>query len=71
MLSFLFKYPISKLTAPEAAQIELLIITLNLQKPVLTASSIFVVGTRLLGSIIATIVTYVLVAIQFHPSWTK
>ncbi|KAF5276718.1 hypothetical protein FQR65_LT16231 [Abscondita terminalis] len=51
ILSFLFKYPISKLTAEEAAQVELLIVTLSLHKPVLKASDIFVVGTRLLASV--------------------
>ncbi|KAF2899422.1 hypothetical protein ILUMI_06753 [Ignelater luminosus] len=71
ILSFLFKYPISKLSRAEAAQVELLITTLNIQKPVLNASDIFTVGTRLLASISGTVVTYVLVALQFRASWTK
>ncbi|KAF2901088.1 hypothetical protein ILUMI_05099 [Ignelater luminosus] len=71
ILSFLFKYPISKLSPAEAAQVEMLITTLIIQKPVLRASDIFTVGTRLLASISGTVVTYVLVALQFHASWTK
>ncbi|KAF2901087.1 hypothetical protein ILUMI_05098 [Ignelater luminosus] len=71
LLSFLFKYPISKLTTAEATQVELLITTLTIQKPVLRASDVFTVGTRLLASISGTVVTYVLVALQFHGSWTK
>ncbi|KAF2905295.1 hypothetical protein ILUMI_00889 [Ignelater luminosus] len=51
ILSFLFKYPISKLSTAEAAQVEMLITTLNIQKPVLRASDIFTVGTRLLASV--------------------
>ncbi|KAF2893178.1 hypothetical protein ILUMI_12994, partial [Ignelater luminosus] len=50
ILSFLFKYPISKLSPAEAAQVEMLITTLTIQKPVLRASDIFTVGTRLLAS---------------------
>ncbi|KAF2900674.1 hypothetical protein ILUMI_05510 [Ignelater luminosus] len=71
LLSFLFKYPISKLSAAEAAQVEMLITTLTIQKPVLRASDMFTVGTRLLASISGTVVTYVLVALQFHASWTE
>ncbi|CAH0545678.1 unnamed protein product [Brassicogethes aeneus] len=51
ILSFLFKYPISKLTAAESAQVEMLITTLITQKPVLRASDIFTVGTRLLAAV--------------------
>ncbi|KAF2898269.1 hypothetical protein ILUMI_07910 [Ignelater luminosus] len=71
ILSFLFKYPISKLSTAEANQVEMLITTLNIQKPVLRASDIFTVGTRLLASISGTVVTYVLVALQFHASWAR
>ncbi|KAF2900677.1 hypothetical protein ILUMI_05513, partial [Ignelater luminosus] len=71
ILSFLLKYPISKLSPTEAAQVETLITTLTIQKPVLRASDIFTVGTKLLASISGTVVTYVLVALQFHASWTK
>ncbi|XP_031351366.1 uncharacterized protein LOC116176746 [Photinus pyralis] len=71
LLSFLFKYPISKLRADEAAQVEMLIYTLKIQKPVLKASDIFIVGTRLLAPICGTVVTYVLVALQFHKTWSK
>ncbi|KAF5302953.1 hypothetical protein FQR65_LT19054 [Abscondita terminalis] len=66
ILSFLFKYPISKLSVSEASQIEMLIKTIVYQKPVLRASDIFVVSTKLLASVSGTIVTYVLVALQFH-----
>lgn len=51
MQSFLFRYPISKLTSEEAAQVELLITTLTLQKPILKAGDIFTVGTRLMASV--------------------
>ncbi|KAF5297881.1 hypothetical protein FQR65_LT19651 [Abscondita terminalis] len=71
ILSFLFKYPISKLSVSEASQIEMLIKTIVYQKPVLRASDIFVVSTKLLASVSGTIVTYVLVALQFHSAWTK
>ncbi|KAF2881811.1 hypothetical protein ILUMI_24367 [Ignelater luminosus] len=63
ILSFLFKYPISKLNPAEAAQVETLITTLHLQRPILKASDVFTVGTRLLASISGTVVTYVLVAL--------
>ncbi|KAF2888689.1 hypothetical protein ILUMI_17484, partial [Ignelater luminosus] len=49
-MPFLFKYPISKLSSAEATQVEMLITTFHLQKPVLEASDIFTVGTRLLAS---------------------
>ncbi|KAF5290632.1 hypothetical protein FQR65_LT01922 [Abscondita terminalis] len=49
LLSFLFKYRISTLTREEANQVELLIKTLVIQKPVLRASDVFTVGTRLLA----------------------
>ncbi|KAK5640244.1 hypothetical protein RI129_011055 [Pyrocoelia pectoralis] len=71
LLSFLFKFPISKLRTEEAAQVEMLIYTLKIQKPVLKASDIFTVGTRLLAPISGTVVTYVLVALQFHKAWSK
>ncbi|KAF2900675.1 hypothetical protein ILUMI_05511 [Ignelater luminosus] len=69
ILSFLFKYPISKLSSTEAAQVEMLITTLTVRKPVLKASDIFTISTSLLASISGTVVTYVLVALQFHISW--
>jgi hypothetical protein len=50
-LSFLFKRPVSKLSALESAQIEMLITTLILQKPQLKASDIFIVGTGFLASV--------------------
>ncbi|XP_044757855.1 uncharacterized protein LOC123316007 [Coccinella septempunctata] len=68
-LSFLFKYPISKLSETEAYQVEMLIYTLSSQKPTIKASDIFTVGTKLLASISGTVVTYVLVALQFRPAW--
>jgi hypothetical protein len=51
ILSFLFKCPVSKLSALESAQIEMMINTLILQKPQLKASDIFTVGTELLASV--------------------
>ncbi|KAF5306383.1 hypothetical protein FQR65_LT18579 [Abscondita terminalis] len=66
--SFLFKYPISKLSLEEATQIELFIITLRMYKPILTASDMFTVETNLLSSISGTVVTYVLVALQFYAT---
>ncbi|KAJ3663177.1 hypothetical protein Zmor_007483 [Zophobas morio] len=66
LLSFLFKYPVSKLTPLESAQIEMLISSLTLLKPQLNASDIFTIGTALLVSLSGTVVTYVLVALQFH-----
>ncbi|XP_065161027.1 uncharacterized protein [Atheta coriaria] len=69
--SFLFRYPISKLTPSEAAQIEILLTTLHTQKPILKASGIFTIGTRLMASITGTVITYVLVALQFHASWNQ
>ncbi|KAK4874528.1 hypothetical protein RN001_013888 [Aquatica leii] len=71
ILSFLFKYPVSKLSATDTTQIEMLIVTLNLHKPVLNASDMFVVSTRLLASVFGTVVTYVLVALQFYSTRTK
>jgi hypothetical protein len=88
VLSFLFKYPISKLTFVESAQIEILINTLTMQKPLIKASDMFTMGTRLLASvkiyyktrvlsiygflqISGTVLTYVLVALQFHVLWSK
>ncbi|KAJ3663180.1 hypothetical protein Zmor_007486 [Zophobas morio] len=70
LLSFLFKFPISKLTVLECAQIDMLISTLSLQKPDIKASDIFTLGTGLLVSIAGTVLTYVLVALQFHASWS-
>ncbi|CAH1367214.1 unnamed protein product, partial [Tenebrio molitor] len=61
ILSFLFKRPVSKLSALESAQIEMLITTLILQKPQLKASDIFIVGTGFLASVLGTILTYLLV----------
>ncbi|KAF2881816.1 hypothetical protein ILUMI_24372 [Ignelater luminosus] len=52
--SFLFKYPISKLSVAEAAQVEMLMITLRIQKPMFLASDIFTVDTRLLASVSVT-----------------
>ncbi|CAH1367220.1 unnamed protein product [Tenebrio molitor] len=71
ILSFLFRCPISKLSPLESAQIEMLITTLTLQKPQLKASDIFTIGTRLLPSVSGTVLTYVLVALQFHALWSK
>ncbi|KAL3275938.1 hypothetical protein HHI36_020672 [Cryptolaemus montrouzieri] len=68
-LSFLFKYPICKLSEPEAHQVEMLIYTLSTHKPIIRASDIFTVRTELLASISGTVVTYVLVALQFTPAW--
>ncbi|KAK9880882.1 hypothetical protein WA026_013210 [Henosepilachna vigintioctopunctata] len=68
-LSFLFKYPISKLSEIEAHQVEMLIYTLSTHKPEIKASDIFTVGNRLLPSISGAVVTYVLVALQFRPAW--
>ncbi|XP_045461782.1 uncharacterized protein LOC123671927 isoform X2 [Harmonia axyridis] len=70
-LSFLFKYPISKLSETEAYQVEMLIYTLSTHKPTIKASDIFTVGTKLLASISGTVVTYVLVALQFRPAWRE
>ncbi|KAG5879178.1 hypothetical protein JTB14_037436 [Gonioctena quinquepunctata] len=71
LLSYLYTYPISKLSESEAAQVEILITTLTLEKPELSASNIFTVGTDLLASIAGNVVTYVLVALQFHASFSK
>ncbi|KAF2881813.1 hypothetical protein ILUMI_24369 [Ignelater luminosus] len=71
ILSFLSKYPISKLSTAEAIQVETFITTLLLQKPVFRASDVFTVGTRLLASMSGTIVTYLLVALQFHATWIQ
>jgi hypothetical protein len=86
ILSFLFRCPISKLSPLESAQIEMLITTLTLQKPQLKASDIFTIGTGLLASVrinckdtqgyflvkvSGTVLTYVLVALQFHALWSK
>ncbi|KAJ3663176.1 hypothetical protein Zmor_007482 [Zophobas morio] len=71
ILSFLFQCPVSKLNPLESAQIEMLIYTLTLQKPVLKASDIFVLKTGLIASVSGTILTYVLVALQFHAVWSK
>jgi hypothetical protein len=85
ILSFLFRCPISKLTPLESAQIEMLITTLTLQKPQLNID-IFTIGTGLLASVrinckhtqgyflvkvSGTVLTYVLVALQFHALWSK
>uniref|UniRef100_A0A6P7G8L0 Uncharacterized protein LOC114339068 n=1 Tax=Diabrotica virgifera virgifera TaxID=50390 RepID=A0A6P7G8L0_DIAVI len=51
LISFLYKFPISKLTKAEANQVEMLVTTLVLEKPELRASNIFTVGTNLLSSI--------------------
>ncbi|XP_074038507.1 uncharacterized protein isoform X1 [Leptinotarsa decemlineata] len=71
VLSFLFKYPISKLTRQEAAQVEMLVATLILQKPVVRASDTITIGRRLLASISGTVLTYVLVALQFRAAWSE
>ncbi|XP_044270063.1 uncharacterized protein LOC123014844 [Tribolium madens] len=70
ILSFLFKCPISKLNKLESAQVEMLIATLTLQKPEIKISDILTVGTGLLASISGTVLTYVLVALQFHAIWS-
>ncbi|KAF5281033.1 hypothetical protein FQA39_LY05238 [Lamprigera yunnana] len=66
LLSFLFKYPISTLTNEEANQVEMLIKTLILQKPVLRASDLCTIGIRLVAPVSGFVLTYVLVAVQFH-----
>ncbi|KAG5886581.1 hypothetical protein JTB14_011293 [Gonioctena quinquepunctata] len=71
VLSYLFRYPISKLTPREAAQMEMLVSTLTLQKPVVTASYTMTVSKRLLASVSGSVLTYVLVALQFRAAWTK
>jgi hypothetical protein len=85
ILSFLFRCPISKLSPLESAQIEMLITTLTLQKPQLNID-IFTIDTGLLASVrinckdtqgyffvkvSGTVLTYVLVALQFHALWSK
>ncbi|XP_031355076.1 uncharacterized protein LOC116179424 [Photinus pyralis] len=71
ILPFLYKYPINKLTPAEIVQVEALICTLTLHKPVFRASDLFVVGTGLLASVSGTIVTYVLVALQFNAKFSQ
>ncbi|CAG9858749.1 unnamed protein product [Phyllotreta striolata] len=66
LLSFLYKYPINRLSRSEASQVEMLILTLTLEKPILRASDIFTVGTVLLSTVSGNAVTYVLVALQFN-----
>ncbi|KAJ8922447.1 hypothetical protein NQ315_004394 [Exocentrus adspersus] len=68
LISFLYKYRINKLSDAEALQVEMLLITLHTEKPVLTASNLFTFGISLLASVSGTAVTYVLVALQFHAS---
>ncbi|KAF2896848.1 hypothetical protein ILUMI_09328 [Ignelater luminosus] len=70
-LSFLFQYPISKLNAEEAAQVETLITVLSTKKPILNGMDIFIYDVSLLASITGTVLTYVLVAFQFSASWVK
>nr|XP_008190686.2 PREDICTED: uncharacterized protein LOC103312264 isoform X2 [Tribolium castaneum] len=70
ILSFLFKCPISKLNKLESAQVEMLIATLTIQKPEVKVSDIFTIGTGLLASISGAVLTYVLVALQFHAIWS-
>ncbi|KAJ3663179.1 hypothetical protein Zmor_007485 [Zophobas morio] len=65
IVSYLFKYPVSKLNPIESAQVETLISTLTLLKPEMRASDIVTLGTGLLVSMSGTVVTYVLVALQF------
>ncbi|XP_031352485.1 uncharacterized protein LOC116177614 [Photinus pyralis] len=69
ILSFLFKYHVSKLTRTEAAQVEMLINVITAQRPIFNACDIFVVGTKLFATVCGTIVTYVMVALQFHKTW--
>ncbi|CAG9865039.1 unnamed protein product [Phyllotreta striolata] len=71
LLSFLYKYPISRLSRNEASQVEMLILTLTLEKPVLSASDVFIVGTNLLSSITGNVITYLLVALQFNAAFSN
>ena len=50
-MSYLFKYPVSKLNPIESAQVETLISTLTLLKPEMRASDIVTLGTGLLVSV--------------------
>ena len=49
----------------ESLQVEMLIITLGLQRPVLRAADVFTVGKHLMASVSGTVLTYLLVALQF------
>lgn len=71
MLSFLFKYPLSSLTREERNEIEVLIKYLILNKPNFTGWNTFEIGLKLFAGICGTIVTYVLVALQFHLQGSK
>ncbi|KAF2905288.1 hypothetical protein ILUMI_00882 [Ignelater luminosus] len=51
MLSFLYKYPINKLSKAEATQVEMLITTLYKQKPILRPSDIFTAGTKVFAPV--------------------
>ncbi|XP_031354651.1 uncharacterized protein LOC116179083 isoform X2 [Photinus pyralis] len=69
LLSFLFKYKISKLKKPAADEVELLIKTLIIRKPVMNASKIFVIHTGLLLPVLKTWFTYFLVGVQMLAAW--
>nr|XP_022912837.1 uncharacterized protein LOC111423748 [Onthophagus taurus] len=66
VLSFLYQYPISKLTQIEAGEVLITINSFITHKPLIKASNMFTVGTPLLASISGMVITYLLVAIQFH-----
>ncbi|KAK4872626.1 hypothetical protein RN001_014655 [Aquatica leii] len=71
MLSFLYKYPSSKLRPEEASQIELILSTFRLCKPSLNALGIFDLGVKLCAACSGTIITYILVLLQFYLPWAN
>ncbi|VEN49205.1 unnamed protein product [Callosobruchus maculatus] len=68
VLSFLYKFPISKLTNIEADQVQMLVLSLTLEKPVMKASHMFTFGLPLVPVLVSNTVTYVLVALQFDQN---
>jgi hypothetical protein len=51
VLSFLYRYPISKLAPVEAAQVEMIVTTLELQKPKLKAWGLFTISKSMLAAV--------------------
>ncbi|XP_049819129.1 uncharacterized protein LOC109602411 [Aethina tumida] len=66
--SYIFKRKLNGFTNFEVLQLETILSCLFLRKPKLTFLNAFIVGTNLLSSISGTIITYVLVALQFYQN---
>ncbi|XP_076264012.1 uncharacterized protein LOC143198578 [Rhynchophorus ferrugineus] len=66
LISYIYKYPITKLTLEEANLVESLLLVLHTHKPKMAIFDIFTVRKSIIPSVVGQVVTYGLVALQFN-----